>query len=185
MPAKSQWLLHLSEIVEQLRVLDVPVVDRAVIERIFGVRRRRAVELMRDFGGYRAGNTILLDRLGLIDQLEAVRAGPDVIRERRRKERLSEKLDELHRYRSAAAVRIPVRVVLAGTMPDGVAFEAGRLMVEYGSVEELLSRLYALSQAAAQDYDGFRQNVEEHLVGLHSSECYTEGSQRDENCQHG
>ena len=164
MPAKSQWLLQIPEIVQQLRVLDVPVVDRVVIEKIFGVRRRRAVELMRHFGGYRSGNTILLDRLGLVDQLEAVGAGDDVIREQRRKERLSGKLDELHQYRVAASVRIPVLTVAAGTLPEGVAFEAGRLMVDYGSVEELLSRLYALSQAAALDYDGFCQDVEDHLV---------------------
>lgn len=166
MSVKCQWLLQIPEIVQQLRVLDVPVIDRAVIEGIFGVRRRRAVELMRHFGGYRSGNTILLDRLGLIYQLEAVGVGPDVICERRRKERLSGKLDELHRYRSAAAVRIPVPAVTVGTLPEGVAFEAGRLKVEYESVEELLSRLYALAQAAAQDYDRFRLNVEEHLAGV-------------------
>jgi hypothetical protein len=33
-------------------------------------------------------------------------------------------------------------------------------------VEELLSRLYGLSQAAALDYDGFRHDVEEHLAGV-------------------
>ena len=174
MPAKPRWLLQIPEMIEQLRGLEVPVVDRAVVERTFGVRRRRAVELMRRFGGYLSGNTILLDRLGLIYQLEAVGAGADVIRERRRKERLSGKLDELHRYRAAAAVRIPLPAVTAGRMPEGVALEAGRLTVEFGSVEELLSRLYGLSQAAALDYDGFRHDVEEHLAGVAPAQMVAE-----------
>ncbi len=67
-------------ILDQLRALDVPVVDRAAVERMFGMRRRRAIELMGRFGGYRSGNAILLDRLGLIWQLEAMSAGEDVAR---------------------------------------------------------------------------------------------------------
>jgi hypothetical protein len=40
MPAKTLWLLHIPEIVSQLETFDVPVVDRAIIERLFGLRRR-------------------------------------------------------------------------------------------------------------------------------------------------
>ena len=164
MPAKSQWLLQIPTIIEQLRAIAVPVIDRTVVERIFGVRRRRAVELMRRFGGYRAGNAILLDRSGLICQLEAVGAGAEVAQERRRKERLSEKLDSLHRHRAAAAVQIPVLSRVAGTLPEGVMLETGRLTVEFAGVEQLLSRLYGLVQAAAEDYEQFRQTAEEHVL---------------------
>ena len=41
MPAKTLWLLHIPEIVSHLETFDVPVVDRAIIERLFGLRRRR------------------------------------------------------------------------------------------------------------------------------------------------
>jgi len=46
MPAKAAWLLHIPEIVAMLEDFDVPVVDRAVIERLFGLQRRRAIELI-------------------------------------------------------------------------------------------------------------------------------------------
>ena len=46
MPAKPLWLLHLPEIVEQLEVFDVPVIDRAIVERVFGLQRRRAIQLL-------------------------------------------------------------------------------------------------------------------------------------------
>ncbi|MBL8216784.1 MAG: hypothetical protein JNK87_39055 [Bryobacterales bacterium] len=40
-----------------LEELDLPVIDRAGIEQIFGVRRRRAIQLMHKFGGYQAART--------------------------------------------------------------------------------------------------------------------------------
>ena len=43
MPTKKTWLLRLPEIREELSAMKVPVVDRAIFERLFGVRRRRAI----------------------------------------------------------------------------------------------------------------------------------------------
>ena len=67
MPAKPAWLLHIPEIVTMLESFEVPVVDRASIERLFGLRRRRAIELLHHFGGYQAGRTFLIDRRSLIE----------------------------------------------------------------------------------------------------------------------
>jgi hypothetical protein len=55
MPAKTLWLLHIQEIVSQLETFDAPVVDRAIIERLSGMRRRQAIELLHRFGGYQTG----------------------------------------------------------------------------------------------------------------------------------
>jgi hypothetical protein len=160
-PAKAQWLCDIPAILDQLRAVEVPVIDRAGCERIFGVGRRRAIELMHGFGGYESGNTILLDRMALIEQLEAMAAGPEMEWERHRKERLSEKLEGLRRYRSAAAVRIPVVPVPYRALPVGVSFVRGRMTVSFaGGVEELLGILYALSQTAAADFEAFRAAAE-------------------------
>jgi hypothetical protein len=105
-PAKSQWLLRIPEIVESLSALDVPVVDRAICERLFRVKRRRAIELIQHFGGYRTGNTVLVDRLELIRHLKNLGADSEVARERRRKERLSAKLDEVARQSAGARIVI-------------------------------------------------------------------------------
>ena len=43
--------------------MEVPVIDRAVFERIFGVRRRRAIQLMHYFGGFQSSQAYLIDRL--------------------------------------------------------------------------------------------------------------------------
>jgi hypothetical protein len=63
MPIKKTWLLRLPEIRAELTAMEVPVVDRAVFERVFGVRRRRAIQLLHHFGGFQAGRTFLVDRL--------------------------------------------------------------------------------------------------------------------------
>src|ERR1700689_4352257 len=84
MPAKAQWLLRVPEILEELRALDVPVVDRAVCEGLFRLRRRRAIDLLRCFGGYQAGRTFLIDRPKLVAQLEQIRDSADFKMEWRR-----------------------------------------------------------------------------------------------------
>jgi hypothetical protein len=63
MPSKALWLLQIPEIVALLETFDVPVVDRAIIERRFGLRCRRAIKLLHRFGGYQAGRTVFPETL--------------------------------------------------------------------------------------------------------------------------
>ena len=80
--------------------MEAPVVDRAVLERVFRVRRRRAVELMAHFGGYQAGRTFLLDRKQLERALERMRDGGDFEFERQRKEVRAQELERVRRARA-------------------------------------------------------------------------------------
>src|SRR6185369_1488001 len=109
MPAKALWLLQIPEIVSLLETFDVPVVDRAIVERLFGLRRRRAIELLHRFGGYQTGRTFLVDRGRLIDHLRRLADGEEFQRESRRKERLDHIVVQLRRQQSAARVKIPVQ----------------------------------------------------------------------------
>src|SRR5689334_8620672 len=104
MPAKAPWWLRVPVIIAMLETFDVPVVDRSVIEHLFGLRRRRAIELLHCFGGYQAGRTFLIDRLALIDQLRRMAEGEEFQMEARRKERLEETIVELRRQHAAASV---------------------------------------------------------------------------------
>jgi len=163
-PGKAAWLLHIPEIVDMLEAFDVPVIDRSVIEQLFGLRRRRAITLLHRFGGYQAGRTFLVERQALIDQLRHIAEGEEFQREQGRKERLGCALDELRRHRSAARVKIPVSseafsMKLAGLSP-GVQLEAGHLHIEFSGAEDLLSKLFELSQAANNDFDRFRSVAE-------------------------
>ena len=164
MPAKALWLLQIPEIVSLLETFDVPVVDRAIIERLFGLRRRRAIELLHRFGGYQAGRTFLIDRRQLIEHLRRLAGGEEFQRESRRKERLDDAVGQLRRQQTAARVKIPVQPdvfsrKLAGLSP-GVALEAGHLHIAFSGTEDLLGKLFELSQAANNDFDRFRAAAE-------------------------
>ncbi|HLY17745.1 MAG TPA: hypothetical protein VKR61_11010 [Bryobacteraceae bacterium] len=163
MPAKAQWLLHVPEILAELSALDVPVVDRATCERLFGLRRRRAIDLIRGFGGYQAGRTFLIDRPKLLAQLEQIRESPGFRMEWRRKERLAERLEAMRRLQAGARLEIPVKPqMLSHRLPDlpaGVVLSPGALQVQFESPEELLSKLFALAQAIANDYEAFEKRL--------------------------
>ena len=164
MPARKTWLLRLTQIREELASLDVPVIDRAVFERIFGVRRRRAVQLMHFFAGFQTSQALLVDRLELLRQLEPLEAGTEYVLERGRRERLTESLEKLRRHHQATAVALPVPPDVAGRkvgeLPQGICLEAGSLRVNFVRAEDLLAALYELAQTAANDFDSFRRTVE-------------------------
>ena len=164
MPTRKTWLLRLTEIREELQELTVPVLDRAMFERVFRVRRRRAIQLMQYFGGWQTGQAFLVDRLELLRQLEPLEASADYVLERRRRERLTEALENLRRQRSGTRVPLPVRSETrdedVSTLPDGVQLSPGSLSVQFAGAEDLLGKLFELSQAAANDFDAFRRAAE-------------------------
>ena len=159
MSAKAEWLLRLPEIRAELEHLDVPVVDRAGIEHLFGLRRRRAIELMHQFGGYQAGRTFLLDRARLLEALQALESREDYAAEKRRRERLGDVVEASREHLIAMRVRIPVRATAAKASLDrlapGVLLLPGILSIEFRRPTELLEKLYWLAQAIAHDFEKF------------------------------
>ena len=164
MPAKAPWLLRIPVIIAMLETFDVPVVDRSVIEHLFGLRRRRAIELLHCFGGFQTGRTFLVERRALIDQLQRLAEGEEFQMEQRRKERLNDTIDQLRRHQAAARVKIPVPPhgysLKMAELSAGVSLEPGHLHIEFSGTEDLLTKLYGLSQAASHDFDRFRAAAE-------------------------
>jgi len=171
MPAKAAWLLKIPEILTMLESFDVPVVDRATVESLFGLRRRRAIELLHRLGGYQAGRTFLVDRHLLMDNLRRLAEGEDFERESRRKERLDGAIDRLRRHQIAARVSIPVPPDVfhwkVADLSTGVALEPGHLHITFSGTEDLLAKLFELAQAASNDYNRFcaaAERVEQRAV---------------------
>ena len=160
MPMKKTWLLRLSEIREELIAVEAPVIDRAMCECIFGVRRRRALQLMQSFGGWQSGQAYLVDRLDLLRQLEGVQDGEEFVGEQRRRQRLTETLEQTRRHRVAARVTLPVAadadLRTMADLPPGVHLQPGSLTVEFDRAEDLLAKLFELAQAAGNDFESFR-----------------------------
>ena len=156
--------MRLPEIISQLSALEVPVVDRAVCEMVFDVKRRRAITLMQQFGGYRSGNTILLDRNALIGRLRQLEESPELTWERRRKQRLAADLNEMDRYHLAKRIQLPVKPNFlhrqATTLPTCISLQRGKLTISFQTTEELFAVLFALGQAAVNDFEGIRELAE-------------------------
>lgn len=144
---------------EQIRHLPAPVVDRATVELLFGVRRRRANQIIARMGGYEVGRTALVERERFLAGLEAIAAGDEFHYEERRRARVHEKLDEARRIVRAQKVRIqaaPSSTKPAGPpLPQGVSLHPGEIRIAFDSPETLLTRLFELSQSIAHDYDEF------------------------------
>jgi len=134
------------------------VIDRATVETLFAVRRRRANQLIARMGGYEIGRTALVERETFLAGLEAIAAGADFHYEERRRVKVREKLDEARRIVKAQNVRIPVEPAPSPTtvsLPEGVQVHRGEIRISFDTPETLLKRLFELSQAMAHDFDEF------------------------------
>jgi len=163
MPAKPRWWRHIPEIRKMLEDAHLPVIDRASVERLFGLERRQAIELMHRFGGYLAGRTFLIGREQLIEALDAIAASGEYQQEAARREQFVASVDAVRRTRQTEAIRIPVsREVFDARLKSlgpGVELRAGRLAIEFAGPEDLLRKLFALAQAVANDYAAFEESA--------------------------
>ena len=160
MAAKPRWWQHIPEIQRVLSDVNLPVLDRAAVERLFGLRRRQAIELLNRFGGYQAGRTFVIGRDQLIDRLDAIARRDEYRQEAGRRERLANSIEKIQRTRQAEAVRIPVSTEVFGTRMEtlaGVQLRPGKLEIEFAGPEDLLRKLFALAQAVGNDYAGFER----------------------------
>jgi len=161
LPAKPTWWARLGEIVATLEVSDAVIVDRSVAEKLFQVGPRRAVQLMTYFGAHEAGGAAMVERESLLVKLRGLRETGAFQEEARRRRRVGEELEILQRRRAGEKVRIAVEpgVLKSGiaSLPDAVQIRAGHLEIEFGDCEDLLHKLVALSQAAANDFEYFQR----------------------------
>jgi hypothetical protein len=128
---------------------------------MFGVRRRRANQLISRLGGYTVGRTGLVDRTLFLSRLEAIAAGEEFHYEECRRVRVHEKLTEARRIVRAQRVKIvpppspPPATTEGLKLPEGVSLTPGEIRIVFTTPEELLSRLFGLSQTIANDYEEF------------------------------
>jgi hypothetical protein len=155
-PAKPTWYRNLPHILEELRNHPLPYVDRATLEFLLGVSRRRAQQIMAPCVADRVGSNGLADRDALISRLERIAEGDDVFREIQRRRRVAEAISK-----PQLLVEAPTAVVnqeFAG-LPDGVQLQAGRITVEFRHPQEGLEKLLALAMAISNDFDRFERMV--------------------------
>jgi hypothetical protein len=131
------------------------------VEKLFGVKERRARQLMAALPGIQAGNAFAADRLALLARLENVSAGDRFQWEVSRRARLADELERTRRQIAGRRVRI-TPAPLGAELPSGVELTPGELRITFHSAEDLASQLFALSQEMANNWQAFSRAVERH-----------------------
>ncbi len=164
MPTKPVWYGKLSRIIEGLQSSPHPFVDRAEVEFLLGVGRRRAQQIMAPCITRRIGANGLADRDALIARLRRLAGGNEVAYEIRRRRKLAEVVERLRQERlerPQLLVEAPVQVVDSGlgNLPPGVYLDRGKITVEFTEPQQALEKLLALAMAIGNDFAWFERQA--------------------------
>ena len=164
MPAKPAWYSKIDDVVRQLQSLPRPFVDRATVEFLLGVGRRRAQQIMAPSITGRVGANGLADRDAFIAHLRRLADGDDGYYERRRRRKVAEILAQLQKERlerPQLLVEAPARILTQEfeNLPEGVRLEPGQITVTFDQPQQALEKLLALAMAIGNDFDRFERQV--------------------------
>jgi hypothetical protein len=96
LPDKPFWYHRLDEIIVQLETLPDPFVDRATLEALLDIGRRRAQQILQPLVRRTLGKNGLAAKEDVIAHLRHLAAGEAAFFENRRRQRLCDILDQLH-----------------------------------------------------------------------------------------
>jgi hypothetical protein len=164
MPAKPAWYSRINDIIRELESLPRPFVDRATVEFLLGVGRRRAQQIMAPSITDHVGTNGLADRALLIARLRRVAQSDDGYYEVERRRKVARAIDRLRQERieqPQLLVEAPVAVVNQELeyLPPGVRLEPGRVTVEFDEPRQALEKFLALAMAISNDFDRFESST--------------------------
>lgn len=163
MPAQPAWFHRVDSILTELRALQAEYLDRLAVERIFGVRERRARQLMAGLPCLQVGNAVAVSRAALLQRLENISAGDRFQWEVGRRARVVESLETLRRHAAARRVQFPApadaRDRLFANLSPEIAVRPGELRIHFATAEDLAAKLFELSQAMANDWSTFSESL--------------------------
>jgi hypothetical protein len=163
-PAKPVWYSRINDILREIEALPRPFVDRATLEFLLGVGRRRAQQLMAACITERVGTSGLADRDALIAHLRRLAEGDDGYYERRRRRSVAEILAQLQKdrlERPQLLVEAPLQVLTQEfvNLPAGVDLEPGRISLTFDQPQQAIEKLLALAMAISNDFERFERQV--------------------------
>ena len=156
MPDKPLWLQRLPEAIHQLESSEDPWVDRARLESLLGVGRRRAQQLLAPVATRVVGSSRVARASAVIACLKQAASGDEAGYDTQRRRRLWTKLGEppvLVEVPSTTIQRI-VRNDFHG-LPEGVDLAPGSIALRFTSSGEALEKLVALALAISHNREAF------------------------------
>jgi hypothetical protein len=159
MPSRPVWTLRLPDAIRQLEGLPLEHLTRHDLEKLFGVSKRQAVNLLHRLGAEPLGNALILNRVELLKRLRALAKTRAVKTDLERRDRAV----TLIRRARLSTVRVAVNpeTLNAGLsgLPEGVLVEPRRIEVRYQSAQEAVARLFSLAKALVNDFESFERLV--------------------------
>ena len=176
MPAKPSWYSKIDLVIREIEALPRPYVDRATVEFLLGVGRRRAQQILAPCIMDRVGANGLADRDAFIAHLRRLAEGDDGYYEIQRQRKVSAILAQLHKERlerPQLLVEAPAEIVTQEfeNLPEGVWLEPGRITVTFDQAQQALEKLLALAMAISNDFDRFERQVRS--AGGHNNDSHT------------
>ena len=164
MPAKPSWFSRLDRIIEELGALPRPFVDRATVEFLFGVGRRRAQQIMAPCISDRVGTNGLAAKDLFIAYLRRMAEGDKGYYEIERRRKVAQFIGGLRKERierPRLMIEAPQEIVNQefDSLPAGVRLEPGRIAIEFGEPQEALAKLLSLAMAISNDFERFDRIV--------------------------
>lgn len=164
MPAQPRWILDLDRICNDIAALPRTLVERNDIERILGVGRRRAQQILEGCSTDQVGASSLTTPDALISHLRGLASGKAVHYEGRRRHKVAQVLAQLQSEwtgQPRVLIEAPTRIVnqQMASLPDGVELAPGQLTVRFTSAPEGLEKLLALAMAIGNDLDAFERRT--------------------------
>jgi hypothetical protein len=150
---------------KQLESCDALVLDRASMEQLFRVRRRRAIHLMLEFGAQRCGKALIVSRSGLLAELRRLSEEPAFQQEWRRRSKLSSRVQQLHEVWQARSVRLdrPSAASGSASLPQGAELHAGNIRIAFESPGDLVQKLFDIAALAARNWSAFENLINSSL----------------------
>jgi len=168
MPDKPLWLERLPQIIGHLEERAEPWVDRAALESLLGIGRRRAQQLLAQLPGQRIGASVVVGRAEVISHLKAMARGEKAHYEQRRRKRLWGQLEAVRQEwteKPPVWVAVPQSQVRGiqlhdfAALPSGVELAPGTITIRFREPDEALQKLMALAIAIGQNRAAFEERV--------------------------
>lgn len=165
MPDKPVWYDRLQEAEAQLAALPSPWVDRATLESVLGIRRRRAQQILQPLVRHSIGKNGLALKEEVIAYLRQLAEGDTATYERQRRNRLASLIQTWYqqgREQPQVLVEAPDAVVNQelDSLPEGVRLSPGRILIEsFTTPDEAKQKLLALIMAMGNDPEEFDRRI--------------------------
>ena len=161
------WIHRIPEMIEALALLDREWIDRALVERIFDLRKTAAFHLQRRIGAQRCGNSLVISRGRLMARLREAQENHNWRWESERRQAVQRRIESLQTQRQRKSL-VPVDDALAKQMqelraaglPGTIQLTAGLLTIHCDDIEDLLRQLVLLAKTADTDYERLRALIE-------------------------